>query len=299
MLKIAFDKSYVAKLPENHRFPMLKYELIPEQLLHVGAISESNLFQPTKAEESIVLSIHDSSYFDQLKNQTLSKSEVRRLGLPLTQEMFERECRIVEGTIKNAEYALKHGLSFNIAGGTHHSYSDRGEGFCLLNDIAVASKYLLNKDFYSILIVDLDVHQGNGTASIFQNEGRVFTFSMHGEKNYPLHKEKSDLDIELPDGTDDNFYLNILDYNLKKLIDHLNPQFVFYQSGVDPLDSDKLGRLSLSMEGLKRRDDLVFDICKENDIPVAVSMGGGYSPNIKTIVDAHCNTFISGIERYF
>lgn len=296
MLKVAYHHSYAAKLPKGHRFPMLKYELIPEQLIYQGVIFESNLFAPEMMSEENILKTHEKEYFEHLKNQTLDKKGVRKLGLPLTQEMFERECRIMQGTFENALFALKYGVSFNVAGGTHHSYTNRGEGFCLLNDIGIASNLLLEKGIKKILVVDLDVHQGNGTAEIFQNEERVFTFSMHGEKNYPLKKEVSNLDIALPDGTNDQHYIKELDYNLKRLIDREEPEFIFYQSGVDPLETDKLGRLSLTIEGLKSRDDIVFNTCKSNNIPVAVSMGGGYSPDIRTIVDAHCNTFISALE---
>ncbi|MGB0176035.1 MAG: histone deacetylase, partial [Owenweeksia sp.] len=223
-----------------------------------------------------------------------------KTGFPLSPELVEREITICRGTIDNCRYAKQNGVSLNIAGGTHHAYKDHGEGFCLLNDIAIASHWLLdNGEASQILVVDLDVHQGNGTAKLMENEARVFTFSMHGAHNYPLHKEKSDLDIELPDGTTDKFYLEKLENTLPRLLDEVQPDFIFFQSGVDVLKTDKLGRLALSQEGCKSRDRLVFEWCKRNNIPVAVNMGGGYSERLADIVDAHANTFRLAQEIWF
>lgn len=191
-----------------------------------------------------------------------------------------------------AEKALQTGIAFNIAGGTHHAYSDRGEAFCLLNDQAIAAHYLLTKKLAKkILIVDLDVHQGNGTAEIFQHNDNVFTFSMHGKSNYPFKKETSDLDIALHDHTDDSKFLEILQNTLPYLIDTQKPDFIFYLSGVDILASDKLGKLGCTLDGCKKRDEIVFGLCRKLEIPVQVSMGGGYSPDIKTIIEAHANTY--------
>ncbi|UII31325.1 histone deacetylase [Fulvivirga ulvae] len=300
MLKIAWSDIYSHPLPENHRFPMIKYELLPEQLLYEGTINNNNIFSPQKPEESLILSTHNSSYWERLKSLSLTRSEVRRTGFPLSAQLVEREVTIVNGTVQCALYAMQYGVSMNIAGGTHHAFSDRGEGFCLLNDIAVASNYLLeNQLARQILVVDLDVHQGNGTAEIFQHESRVFTFSMHGANNYPLHKECSDLDIALPDGTQDNFYLNTLEKNLKNLLDQVQPDFIFFQSGVDVLATDKLGRLGLSIAGCRDRDKLVLQCAKERNIPLVASMGGGYSEDIKVIVEAHANTYRLAQEIYF
>jgi acetoin utilization deacetylase AcuC-like enzyme len=300
MFKIAFDTIFAHPLPEGHRFPMLKYELIPEQLLHEGTVNTDNFFAPTICEESTILLTHDSNYFEHLMNQSLSPLAIRKIGFPLSPELVQRERTILQGTIDNALYAKQFGISMNIAGGTHHAYTNKGEGFCLLNDMAVAANYLLNKNLSKkIIIVDLDVHQGNGTAEIFKEEERVFTFSMHGEKNFPAQKEKSDLDIALPDFTNDKVYLNILNETLPKLIQEVEPDFVFYQSGVDILESDKLGRLNISMEACKQRDKFVFQQCLINNIPIAVSMGGGYSEDIKVIVEAHCNTFRLAQELFF
>lgn len=300
MLTIAFDPIYAHPLPEGHRFPMAKYELLPEQLVREGTVSESHFFQPDTLSEERVTRTHDAVYWDKLKNLNLSRSEERRTGFPLSDALVKREITICQGTVQNAEFALKNGVSFNIAGGTHHAYTDRGEGFCLLNDIAIGAHHLLDQGLAErILVVDLDVHQGNGTAQIMAQEERVFTFSMHGEKNYPLHKEKSDLDVELPDGIADTDYLKTLDYHLKSLVDTIEPDFIFFQSGVDVLKTDKLGRLGLSIEGCKNRDRLVFEVAHVNRIPVAVSMGGGYSERLSDIIEAHANTYREAQRIFF
>jgi acetoin utilization deacetylase AcuC-like enzyme len=206
----------------------------------------------------------------------------------------------MNGTVQAALFALEYGIAMNIAGGTHHAFTNRGEGFCLLNDMAIAANYLLtHRQLKKILIVDLDVHQGNGTAQIFRNEPRVFTFSMHGGNNYPLHKEKSDLDVPLPDGIKDAAYLKRLTDNLPKLVEQVQPDFIFYQAGVDILDTDKLGRLKVSRTGCKARDQFVLETCKRHRVPVTVSMGGGYSQKITDIVEAHANTFRLAQYLYF
>jgi acetoin utilization deacetylase AcuC-like enzyme len=224
---------------------------------------------------------------------------MRRVGFPLTQELVHREITIAQGTILCAKYALQHGVAMNIAGGTHHAFTNKGEGFCLLNDIAMASNYLLAKNrVKKILVVDLDVHQGNGTAQIFRNDAHVFTFSMHGANNYPLQKEISDLDIGLPDFANDEFYLSTLEVNLKNLIQQVEPEFIFFQSGVDILDTDKMGRLSVSKTGCKTRDKIVFESAKQNNIPIVASMGGGYSEFLD-VIDAHANTYRMAQEIFF
>jgi len=298
MINIAWHSLFAHPLPEGHRFPMLKYELIPEQLLHQGLISRKNLFAPDKVSEEVILLSHKEEYWKQLRDLTLPAKEQRRIGFPLTAQLVEREVRIAQGTIDGAMLAKQYGIAFNVAGGTHHAGSNWGEGFCLLNDQAIAANYLLSKGLVSrILIIDLDVHQGNGTAEIFYNEPRVFTFSMHGDKNFPFRKEQSDLDIALEDGIEDEMYLSKLSACLPSLLAH-KPDFVFYLSGVDVLKSDKLGKLALSKAACMERDRMVLQFCKDNDLPVQVSMGGGYSPNIKDIVDAHCNTFKVGIDIF-
>jgi len=292
MIKIAWHPLYAHPLPEGHRFPMLKYELIPGQLLHEGTITPQNLFSPEPVSEDVILLSHEKAYWEQLRDLTLPAKEQRRIGFPLNAQLLERELRITQGTIDAAHYAITNGVSFNVAGGTHHAGSNWGEGFCLLNDQAIAANYLLNKNLAnSILIVDLDVHQGNGTAEIFQNESRVFTFSMHGDKNFPFKKEVSSLDVPLNDGIQDDEYLSVLHVNLKKAFESARPDFVFYLSGVDVLSTDKLGKLALSKAGCKERDRIVLQTCKDKSLPIQISMGGGYSIDIKDIVDAHCNTY--------
>lgn len=300
MLKIAFDPIYVHPLPEGHRFPMLKYELIPQQLLYEGLISNENLFSPGIPDEETILLTHDKTYWEQLRDLTLPAKEQRRVGFPLSARLVERSRCISRGTIEGCLFAFEYGVAFNAAGGTHHAGTNWGEGFCLLNDQAIAANYLLKKGLAaSILIVDLDVHQGNGTAQIFENNPNVFTFSMHCANNFPFRKEKSDLDIPLPDGTDDETYLTLLKATLPQLIELQKPGFIFYLAGVDVLATDKLGKLSLTKAACKERDRFVFEQCMKNNIPVQVSMGGGYSPQVKDIVEAHCNTFRVANELYF
>ena len=300
MLKIAFNKNYIYPLEENHRFPMIKYELIPEQLIRESTCSENNFFNPEKVDDDIVLLTHQNEYFERFKSLHLSKKEIREIGFPLSKELVDRELQIADGTIKGVHYSIEHGISMNIAGGTHHAFYDRGEAFCMLNDQAIAANYLINKGLSKrILIIDLDVHQGNGTASLFRSNSKVFTLSFHGKKNYPFRKEKSNLDIEFDDNTNDEKYLKILKETIPKVIDEFNPDFIFYLSGVDVLENDKLGRLSLTINGCRERDRFILDICKKNSIPVQVSMGGGYSVVLKNIIEAHSNTFRLAQEIFF
>lgn len=300
MLKVAWNRSYILSLPPNHRFPMSKYEVLPEQLLHEGTISRENIFSPEPIAEKWILKTHSASYWQRLKALNLSPKEIRRTGFPLSEELINREIIIMNGTLQCALYAIQYGAAMNIAGGTHHAFTNKGEGFCLLNDIAIAANYLLDQNLAKrILVVDLDVHQGNGTAEIFRNEPRVFTFSMHGANNYPLLKESSDLDIGLPDLADDNFYLPTLQSNLNNILDHFQPDFIFYQSGVDVLETDKLGKLSLTQAGCKTRDRIVFEKAKEGGVPIVASMGGGYSPNFRDIIEAHANTYRVAQEIFF
>lgn len=279
---------------------MEKYRLIPEQLVYEGTITEENLFAPAPAPPQDILRAHTAAYWHKLRMGQLSPAEERRTGFPWSPQLVDREIHIARGTIDNARFALQHGVSINVAGGTHHAYSHRGEGFCLLNDQAIAAHHLLHHGLARrILIVDLDVHQGNGTAEIFAHVPEVFTFSMHGEKNYPLHKEQSDLDIALPDGTDTAFYLSTLYNTLPALLDQHQPDFVLYLAGVDILATDKLGKLSVTREGCRLRDKFVLETCHRNRLPVAIALGGGYSPRISDIVEAHCNTFRLAQEIWF
>jgi len=299
MIRIAFDPIYAHPLPEGHRFPMLKYELIPEQLLHDGSVTKEYFFSPDICDEATALLTHEKSYLDKLLYQTLSASEQRRIGFPQSPELTKRELIITQGTIDCCTFAFQTGVALNVAGGTHHAFADRGEGFCLLNDMAVAANHLLyHKKASKILIIDLDVHQGNGTAKLFENNSSVFTFSMHGAHNYPFHKERSDLDIPLKDGTSGKEYLRLLQETLPELIEKTKPDFAFYLSGVDILETDKFGKLKVTLEECKERDRFVFTSLRKNNIPVVVAMGGGYSPDVRVIVEAHCNTFRLAADLY-
>lgn len=286
-------------LPPGHRFPMSKYEMLPQQLLYEGTLRDENFFKPTPVDEDWIIGTHEIEYWQRLKNLQLTDKEMRRVGFPLTRELVQREITIAHGTMLCAEFALQYGVAMNITGGTHHAFTNKGEGFCLLNDIAMASNYLLSKNLVKkILVIDLDVHQGNGTAQIFKGDDRVFTFSMHGANNYPLQKEISDLDIGLPDFTNDEFYLPTLEVNLKNLIQQVEPEFIFFQSGVDILDTDKMGRLGVSKVGCKTWDKIVLDTVKQNRIPIVASMGGGYSDFLE-VIDAHANTYRMAQEIFF
>ena len=271
---------------------MEKYDLLPKQLMYDGTCIQEDFFVPKPIDLSIIERVHEPEYIKKLRSLTLNKSEARKIGFPLSKELVEREIIIAGGTIQGSIKAFETGIAMNIAGGTHHAFKGHGEAFCLLNDQAIAAQYLLDKKLVDrILIVDLDVHQGNGTAEIFQSNPNVFTFSMHGQKNYPFHKEQSDLDIALEDDCNDLDFLRILKKTLPDLIAKTRPDFIFYLCGVDVLKTDKLGRLGLTVAGCKQRDVFVLELCKKNNIPVQCSMGGGYSKEIKVIVDAHANTF--------
>lgn len=301
MLKIAYHPIYCHPLPEGHRFPMLKYDLLPQQLIYEGTCTEANFFEPERMRnEAAIFAVHTPDYFYDLLNLTLNTTAARRIGFPLCEVLVAREITIVDGTIKASEFALRHGIAMNIAGGTHHAYTNKGEAFCMLNDQAIGARYLQKKGLVKqILIIDLDVHQGNGTAEIFANDPSVFTFSMHGKHNYPFKKEQSDLDIALETNISDAAYLTILKDTLPKLVQEVNPDFIYYLCGVDVISTDKLGKLALTVAGCKARDQFVLELCKTNNIPVMCSMGGGYSPEIKTIIDAHANTFRLAQKLFF
>ncbi|BDC98985.1 histone deacetylase [Persicobacter psychrovividus] len=300
MLKIAYHPTFCLNLPEGHRFPMAKYELLPQQLLYEGTVNVENFFEPSIDARKWILQTHAEDYVHRLENGQLSKAEIRRSGFPWSREMVDREFLLAAGTIEATQFAMRQGVAMNIAGGTHHAYADKGEGFCLLNDQAIAANYLLDQHaLKKILILDLDVHQGNGTAEIFAKQDRVYTFSMHGAKNYPMKKEASDWDIGCPDGMNDEEYLAVLQDALAVLMKEVSPEFIFFQSGVDVLATDKLGRLSLTIEGCKRRDQLVIEWAKNNNVPMTICMGGGYSEKIADIVNAHANTYRLVQSTYF
>ena len=299
MFPVAYHPLYAHPVPEGHRFPMEKYELLPQQLLHEGTLRRADLFRPDELFEEGILRIHDEAYWERLKEGTLSEREERRTGFAYSERLVQRERNIVKGSLMAAEKALEGGVSMNIAGGTHHAFKDRGEAFCLLNDLAIAADHCLREGkVEKVLIVDLDVHQGNGTASILRDEERVFTFSMHGEGNYPMEKPPSDLDLSLADGTGDEAYLELLREHYPKLLEKVRPDLILYQSGVDVLHNDKLGRLQMTLEGCKERDRTVLEGAARKGIPLAAAMGGGYAPEIRDIIEAHANSFRLAARYY-
>jgi acetoin utilization deacetylase AcuC-like enzyme len=271
---------------------MIKYDLLYEQLLYEGVFSAAHFFEPQPLSEGVILLTHDPQYWARLKSLQLTRDEIRKTGFPLSALLVHRERIIMSGTVEAAIFALQHGVGLNIAGGTHHAHRSGGAGFCLLNDNAIAANYLLHEGLAArILIVDLDVHQGDGTATIFQDNPDVFTFSMHGANNFPMQKQPSDMDIALDDGTRDAQYLRMLSRYLDEAVARARPEFVFYQCGVDVIAGDKLGRLALMIEGCRQRDKMVMEKCKARDVPMVASMGGGYSDRLADIIEAHANTF--------
>ncbi|MFT7344173.1 MAG: acetoin utilization deacetylase AcuC-like enzyme [Lentimonas sp.] len=300
LLKIAFSNEFIFKVPEGHKFPMEKYDLIARQLLHEGIVEECNFFDPPPIAQEFLLLAHEEEYLKRFQNLELTPREQRITGFKHNAALVEREAKIAEGTRLAADFALNHGAAMNVAGGTHHAFSNKGEGFCMYNDIAIAAHYLLNKNkAQNVLIIDLDVHQGNGTAQIFKENANVFTFSMHGKDNYPMRKEISDLDIELPINTKDDEYLAELNRGMDLISKRFVPDFVFYQAGVDVLTSDKLGKLDLTIDGVKRRDQTVIDYCKSGSLPLVITMGGGYGDDIKSIVDTHVQLYKMVNDQFF
>ena len=291
MPKIAYSPLYAHPVPENHRFPMEKYEWLHQQLILEGIASEFDFFEPSILQKQYALNVHDSGYFERFINLQLTLKEQRLTGFVHDERLVIRELTIAEGTRKCVDFAIKEGVALNIAGGTHHAFTNRGEGFCMLNDQAIGAAYYLSlHKKHKVLILDLDVHQGNGTAEIFSKSNQVFTFSMHGANNYPLKKEVSSWDIHLADQIQSNEYLSLLADALSKL-STMSFDFVFFQSGVDILASDKLGKLSVDLEGIKKRDAMVLEFCQSQNIPLVICMGGGYSPDTKVILEAHMSTF--------
>ena len=296
--RIFYSPFYYADIGENHVFPIKKFELVRNRLLKDGTLQTCEIAEPQPVKIEDVLLVHTDDYITRLRNGTLTAREIRRLGLPWSKSLVRRSFLACSGTINAARHALKTGVASNLAGGTHHAFPDRGEGFCVLNDVAVAIRVLQKENLAQrFLIVDCDVHQGNGTAFIFKDEVDVFTFSMHGAKNYPLFKENSTLDIELPDKLQDKEFLEILSEALPRIFLH-NPDLVFYLGGADPFERDKLGRLGLTIEGLRQRDEIVLSFAKDRQIPIVTTMSGGYAQDINDTVEIHCNT-IRAVKKKF
>lgn len=299
MIRLSYSERHTIPLPEGHRFPIQKYMLLREQLEYEGAIVAGQLFEPEFVDDAVIELAHCAEWWQRARRQELDVQEYRRIGFPNTKELVLRSISSASGTVLCAMNALEDGAGMNLAGGTHHSFFDRGEGFCLLNDIAIAAANLLQRGLAKkVLVVDLDVHQGNGTASIFRDDPRVFTFSMHCGENFPFKKEKSDLDVELPAGTGDARYLEVLQEHVPRLLEEFGPDIVFYLAGVDVLKTDRLGKLNLSRAGCKARDKWVISQTRRRDIPLVVVMGGGYSDRLTTLVNAHCETYKLVLEHY-
>jgi acetoin utilization deacetylase AcuC-like enzyme len=296
MISCFYTDHFVLPLPDGHRFPMRKYALLREA---VQAFAPYSLHEAPAARDDELLLAHDAGYVDRMSNGGLSEQEVRAIGFPWSPAMAERARRSTGATIAALKSALENCASVNLAGGTHHAFRDRGEGFCCYNDAAVAAKVVQRRhSIERVLICDLDVHQGNGTASILANDASVFTFSMHGERNYPVRKEQSDLDIELPDGCDDARYLATLEMQLPKIVETFKPHAMIYLAGADPFEGDRLGRLKLTKHGLQLRDRFVLQTARDNRIPVAVTMAGGYAHDVADIVDIHFNTVRAVFEVF-
>lgn len=296
--RLFYSPYYYADIGEGHVFPIRKFELVRDRLLNEGTLSVDEIFEPEPAKVEDVLLVHTEDYVMRLINDELTAKEIRKLGLPWSKSLVRRSFLATSGTIEAAKFALESGIASNLAGGTHHSFPDRGEGFCVLNDVAIAIRVLQKEKLASrFLIVDLDVHQGNGTAFIFQTDETVFTFSMHGAKNYPLHKEISNLDIELADKTSDREYIETLEEALPRIFLH-DPDIIFYLGGADPFEKDKLGRLSLTTEGLMKRDETLLRFAKEKHAPIVTVMSGGYALDINDTVEIHANT-IRAVKKVF
>lgn len=296
--RIFYSPYYYADIGDGHVFPIRKFELVRNILLNEATLFAGEIVEPGPANVSDLLLVHTEDYITRLRNGTLTAKEVRKLGLPWSQSLVRRSFHAISGTINAARWALRSGIASNLAGGTHHAYPDRGEGFCVLNDVAVAVRVLQREKLASrFLIIDCDVHQGDGTAFIFRESPEVFTFSMHGAKNYPLFKQPSKLDIELPDRTSDEEYLAILSEALSRIAIH-DPDIIFYLAGADPYENDKLGRLSLTIPGLKKRDEMVLEFARDRGIPIVTTMSGGYASDIADTVEIHCNT-IRAVKSVF
>jgi acetoin utilization deacetylase AcuC-like enzyme len=282
---------YTIPLPEGHRFPIAKYAMLRDAVLASGIVEPSNVHEPERATREALRLVHTDRYIDGVLTGTLTAEEQRRIGLPWSHALVERSFRAVGGTCEAATAALENGVTMNLAGGTHHAFPDHGEGFCVFNDVAVAIRTLQRDGrIRRAAIVDLDVHQGNGTHAIFEGDASVFTFSMHGGRNYPFHKVAGSLDVELADGTGDDLYLATLAGALPGVLSAAEPDLVIYLAGSDPHEGDRLGRLCLTFDGLARRDAMVLDACREVGIPVAITIAGGYGRNISDSVAAHLNT---------
>ncbi len=286
-----YSDRYSIDLPPHHTFPIQKYRIIREKLLAEATLNPDDLLEPSLIAPTDAYLVHTQEYWEQLTSGTLPANAIRRMGLPWSEALVRRSRASAQGTLTAARIAIRDRVAVNLAGGTHHAFPDRGEGYCVLNDIAIAIRCLQRDAWMQrMAILDCDVHQGNGTAAIFAKDPDVYTFSIHGGNNYPLVKVPGSLDIGIPDGTGDEKYLSVLKPVIPKILAEFRPGMVFYLAGVDPHERDRLGRLRLTHEGLRRRDEFVLRACRDAGIPVAVTLAGGYGKDIQDTVEAHCNT---------
>ena len=291
MLKVFYTDKYRVPLPGGHRFPMTKYRLTREYLLTNNILKESELFEPDIATQEEILLVHSEDYYESFRTGSIDEKAIRRLGLPWSYDLFLRSLASVGGSLLSAKSALQNGVAGNLSGGTHHAFRDYGEGYCVFNDFAIVSTYLLRNNLAEkIAIIDLDVHQGNGTASILKDNTDVFILDMHGEKNYPYEKLPSTLNVSLPDEIDDEQYLSVLENKLDMVFD-FEPDIILYLAGVDPVKEDALGRLALTKEGLRERDYMVLNECRKRNIPVSIALGGGYAKPIELTVECYAQTY--------
>jgi acetoin utilization deacetylase AcuC-like enzyme len=290
-MKIFYSDTFVLPLPEGHRFPMRKYALLRERVAASGIVAPDDMTIPHAATDVELCRAHAPEYVRRVQAGELTRDEIRRIGFPWSPEMVERSRRSSGATIAACRAALAEDFAANLAGGTHHAYADRGEGYCVFNDSAVAARAMQAEGrARRVVIVDCDVHQGNGTAVILAGDPTIFTFSIHGAKNFPFHKEQSDLDIALEDGAGDEAYLAALDHGLAQALELSHANLAIYLAGADPFHDDKLGRLALTKRGLLERDRLVFEYCRGAGLPVAITMAGGYARNVEDTVDIHFQT---------
>jgi acetoin utilization deacetylase AcuC-like enzyme len=293
-LKVFYSDHFVLPLPEGHRFPMVKYSMLRERVAASGICGPGEMIVPRAVPDAEILRSHEAGYLRRVVSGTLAEKDMRRIGFPWSERMVERSRRASGGTLGACLAALEDGFAANLAGGTHHAFGNRGEGYCVFNDSAIAARAVQAEGLVErVVVLDTDVHQGNGTAAILGGDASVFTFSIHGAKNFPFRKEESDLDVALPDGADDAEYLDALEDGLEKALDRSGAQLAIYLAGADPFENDRLGRLCITKEGLAERDRLVLEACRERGIPVAVTMAGGYAREVEDTVDIH----FQSIER--
>ena len=287
-MKVFYSDHFVLPLPEGHRFPMVKYSLLRERVARDGICGPGELRTPRAVTEEEILRAHAPGYLERVASGTLTEKEVRRIGFPWSERMVERSRRASGGTLGACLAALEEGFAANLAGGTHHAFSDKGEGYCVFNDSAIAARAFQAAGLVErVVVIDTDVHQGNGTAKILHRDPTVFTFSIHGAKNFPFNKEESDLDAPLPDGTGDTEFLQTLEEGLETALDAADAELAIYLAGADPFEGDRLGRLCVTKSGLAERDRIVLETCKQRGIPVAITMAGGYARAVEDTVDVH------------